>query len=388
MRIGLVDISNEYLKLTSNFGVLSLGQGYNVLEFDVILWNLHSQISHSKIGPIIEDLELFLSKGKNLVILYSPGSIRIPLPGLKKIIEVNTLKGSAVNFHGDKHNSSLSRLKTHQMQYTSCLYSPDGEIEPVVTAKEGGAILCAKTNTLSGITLLMPLVNPYYQVGGGTDLINDLDNFFNSFKTSIKNIQIPTWFSEFETETERLLKSENEKLSSAIISINHQISENILKIEELEKLKLLLVADGDALEELVKTALEELEINVYKGDQGKVDFILEYENFIGVCEVKGLSGSAAERNVRQVETWKGLYEDRHSLTPKGILIVNTFKLKNPSLRTDPSFPEPMMEYVKVAKTCLITTLQLYKIILETRHDPSKRKAIVQSMFQTIGRLEY
>ena len=156
----------------------------------------------------------------------------------------------------------------------------------------------------------------------------------------------PSWATDFMTQTElKLLKTRNE--------INQ-------KLGKYNKYRPLFWETGDYLQELVIDAFEEMGIEVTKlpkESHGDFEFTIE-ESLIGVCEVKGLSGNADRRNLRQLLDYFIEQRDIEKKNVTGVFIVNHFRKEKPAEREKP-VTEDALDLIKKYKFHILTTIQLY-----------------------------
>ena len=129
------------------------------------------------------------------------------------------------------------------------------------------------------------------------------------------------------------------------------------------KFKPLLYETGVNLENLVIDAFREMGIKVRKLPEGSyADFEFQIsEDLIGICEVKGLTGSANIRHLRQLLQYFIEQRDIEKRNVKGIFIVNHFRNKNPKERDKP-LTNDAEELVKKYGFVVLTTVDLYNYI--------------------------
>ena len=84
---------------------------------------------------------------------------------------------------------------------------------------------------------------------------------------------------------------------------------------------------------------------------------------MGVCEVKGLEGSADRRNLRQLLDYYIEQRDIEERNVKGILIVNHYRNQKPNDRGNPATPEGM-DLAKKHNFCILSTAELYNLLIQ------------------------
>lgn len=216
------------------------------------------------------------------------------------------------------------------------------------------------------------------------EFFNDLYIILEKIYTPKINFDSPIWSEKY------FLPEENKYLKS-VIEIENQIKvliteKNVVqqKIEELRLCKHLFTGTGKSLEQIVEKVFIELGFTILKKEvTNKDDIIARIENKVLVIEVKGLNGTAAQKNARQLENWLTDYEpENETIQVKGLLVVNSFKDILLEERTEPTFPHSMLEYSIKREHCLMTGLQLLGILINIQRDPSKKDNIIDSIFST------
>lgn len=124
-----------------------------------------------------------------------------------------------------------------------------------------------------------------------------------------------------------------------------------------------------------------------EGEIGRDDLIIKYNEKIAVIEVKGVSKSAAEKHVTQLEKWVSEYHLKNEIKAKGILVINAFKDVPLSERKEKPFPDQMLPYSQKREHCLITGLQLLGLYLDCKNNPIKKEEIIEILFCTDGIFE-
>ena len=121
-----------------------------------------------------------------------------------------------------------------------------------------------------------------------------------------------------------------------------------------------------------------------EGEIGRDDLIIKYNEKIAVIEVKGVSKSAAEKHVTQLEKWVSEYHLKNEIKAKGILVINAFKDVPLSERKEKPFPDQMLPYSQKREHCLITGLQLLGLYLDCVNNLSKKEKMINLLFETNG----
>lgn len=167
-------------------------------------------------------------------------------------------------------------------------------------------------------------------------------------------------FQDFDKYT-----SEIEELKTKLVGIREDIEQKETEFSELKRTRdILLNGQGiSILQYKVKEVFNELGISFEDGPESRDDLILKDDGgkTILVCEVKGKSKSASEGDAAQLEKWRTRVFEVEEHEPKGLLIVNAWREKEPKDRNEDAFPDQMLDYCKNKGFCLMTTVQLYNI---------------------------
>lgn len=172
------------------------------------------------------------------------------------------------------------------------------------------------------------------------------------------------WTKHYTFPKKEDFVSEIDTLNSQLKRITEKLQEKERELADLELIRdVLLNGQGKLLEQVVKKVFNELGVSFQVGPEGRDDLILkdEKDKTILVCEVKGVKSSAAEDHGTRLNKWCDRVYEEEKLLPKGLLIVNAWREKDPLKREVP-FPNQMIEeYCKPKKFCLMTTFQLFNI---------------------------
>lgn len=194
----------------------------------------------------------------------------------------------------------------------------------------------------------------------------------------------PPWlhryrFAEDATTAQKITELEKEK-----DRICAEIEEFQKHNDVSDKWKRLLYASGDELEEQVMAAFSLLGFHVERGPEGRADIILQTDTQRAVVEVKGLNGSAAEKNAAQLEKWISEEMLNGSGKAKGILVVNSHRQLPVDARTAPSFPHQMVTFSTAREHCLVTSVQLLAMVRAVMEDGTCAPSITESLMRTNG----
>ena len=195
---------------------------------------------------------------------------------------------------------------------------------------------------------------------------------------------LPEWTKTIYVPGEKAIAEKAEKARSKIEAIKKALEKSLSELEETQKLKVLLSGTGTLLENTVKDILSRIGFSVSPAQPGRADICAYYNEQPIVCEVKGLTKSAGEKNAAQLEKWAALFYEEHDCSSKPILIVNAFKDLPLMERNEDAFPPQMLPYATSRGHCLMTTTQLLCMYIDILSDPSKADSIISNLLNTVG----
>lgn len=169
-------------------------------------------------------------------------------------------------------------------------------------------------------------------------------------KEQIATETVPPWANEYMTENEL-------KLFTSFREIEK-------KLGKYTKFKALLWETGPNLENLVISLFEEIGIKVDKlSPESHADFECPLSaDLTGVFEVKGLSGNADRRNMRQLLDYFVEQRDIELRNVKGIFIITHFKDKKPSERRKPATKDAY-DLARKHNFVIMPTTKLYELFV-------------------------
>ncbi|WP_327300775.1 hypothetical protein [Streptomyces goshikiensis] len=194
----------------------------------------------------------------------------------------------------------------------------------------------------------------------------------------------PAWLHRYQFPEDAAVAQKVEELEMKASEISSEIASLKSQTESSDRWKRLLYSTGDELEAQVIEAFRFLGFDAEKGPEGRADVVLRLGDSRAVSEVKGLSGSAAEKNAAQLEKW--LSEEMLSGfgKVKGILVVNSHRHLPPEVRNGRPFPHQMVGFSTPREHCLVTTCQLLAMVRAVMGDPSLAPSIAEELLATTG----
>jgi len=301
--------------------------------------------------------------------------------GLALKEKVVKASGQNIEFRGDSIFAKSWETIKGVCQYNAYFKTPLGS--PFLFIKDTNYSVASWIKYNEGYIFFIP----------GT--VDDSDTHFHNFVAAAKSLtdgitvlsggtSMPEWANNYISPEEAALRGQLIELNDELRRVTNAIGDLEIKIQEAGKYKILLYGTGVGLEEQVTFALEEIGFTVQRGINNRNDLLLKYGEKTGVVEVKGVSKSAAEKHAAQLEKWVSEYFAETGILPKGFLIINTFNQVDPRQRTEASFPNQMIKYSTSRNHCLLTTVQIFNILLYIRIHPEEKEKIINSLFENVG----
>ena len=212
---------------------------------------------------------------------------------------------------------------------------------------------------------------------------NDLSNLSGLLLN--EEVELPTYSKNYLLPNEEIMINDIEKSKHELDKLLNDIENKEKALLNLQKQKILFTGTGTQLEINSVEQFKNIGFSIikYNPDSVDEDIVIEYKNQIAVVEVKGISGSATEKHTSQIVKWKSEYHIENDIMPKGILLVNAFNDKELECRQD-YFPNQMLKYATHQEICLLTTIQLYNIMIYLEKNPEEKENIINEIFNTKG----
>ncbi|PWC05127.1 hypothetical protein [Agromyces badenianii] len=196
----------------------------------------------------------------------------------------------------------------------------------------------------------------------------------------------PSWSERFATQQVLELRAEVAKRHAAVDRARGRLAKAKESTDRAEALDQLYLGTGRQLELRVADVMRLLGAVVSEQEPGRADLHVEFDGRPAVLEVKGRTGSAAEKDAAQLEKWVAAALETSGTAPKGILVVNAWRELPLDERTQTDFPAQMIPYSTAREHALVTGLELFCIAQEVLTDPSKRDFWRGKLTATIGRI--
>lgn len=243
-----------------------------------------------------------------------------------------------------------------------------------------------------GNLLFLPPLELPYQDGDDDEyrwwkILKSLEDLNKSLKDNlsvITNVQFPEWIDNYMLGSEKKEKEKLLQLEQKATELQQKIAKQYQTLDTYLGLKTLLFESGGNLETSIEKIFRELGYEILPAAKNRDDLIIKLNQDIAVIEIKGVNGSASEKNAAQLEKWVSEYYLDYGIRPKGILIVNAFREKPLNLRNEPDFPNQMMKYATRRDQCLISSTDLLNLYLAFLNKNLSLHKIHELLFNTIG----
>jgi len=189
------------------------------------------------------------------------------------------------------------------------------------------------------------------------------------------------------------IESKLEKIENKISALNEEKSEFEEQKTELESYRALLYESGIPLEIIVRKVFTELRYAPKPPKLGE-EYIIEFNNTIGVIECKGVNKSISRRDFRQLFERVKEYETKFNLIVKGILIANAWRNIKPEKRDTkekPIFPAGEDGVIEIAERhhiALVNTIDLFNTFCKFLDKKIKPREILETIFQADGIVKF
>ena len=244
----------------------------------------------------------------------------------------------------------------------------------VLAVNEAGKPVAADFSLGKGTLILLPLSN-HEKCG---DIL--IECAVGAFEKPLARPP-PSWIEKIRMPGEDVdLKHLNE-LSSDLSKLQEAYQRTRLDLEEKTLVKRILYEKDKALEEAVRKAFEELGFTLRR--EGDKDWIASSDAREAILEVTGSDGSIDIDKLRQLLNY--LIDDykETGIEKKAILVGDHFANDPPGARGEP-FTNKVLAESDVHSICLLSTLQLFKMICYSRDGKMKAADIRKKILESIG----
>ena len=285
----------------------------------------------------------FLQLGRIVVVFPCVGNIESLLP-ISLSMQAST--GQRVEFRGPDHLKAFWASVQNDMQYLTYFEKAPGQ--PFLFVAATNKALATLVKIERGHILFLPWLKP--QHAGPVAYEQVCKRFVAAFQKLAEHISpkkvavtFPTWSIHYGWSSEQELRANLGLIQQQADELSRTITAKSRRLEAEERLKILFTAKGDDLSEAVTEVFQELGAKAVPGEPGRDDIIIEFEGKHAVAEIKGRNGSAAEKDVAQLQKWVSISLADREIDAKGILLVNAFCDTPIAERIEQAFPDQMLK---------------------------------------------
>jgi len=351
------------------------------------------------------ELQSYFKNGGNLLLFNSDNTLK---KFLIKNGEQVTSEGSfdfLTLFNLNQKNFQLKRASGHNLisqnfykDFFECYFCSYeviytkylGNSIASVTKTDEPVALCVPIE--KGNILFLPALELHYEDGDDDeyrwekilDSLEDLNDSLKSQKRETIKIHYPDWIDDYMLGTEKHASGELLELEKMAEELQGKIHRQYEILDRYRGLKSLLFESGKNLEKVIEDIFKEFGYEILPAASNRDDLIIKFNDEIAVIEIKGVNGSASEKNAVQLEKWVSEYRLNYDVVPKGILIVNAFREKPIIERTEDTFPNQMLKYALGRDQCLMSTTDLLNIYLAFSSQQIDFGDIHRLLFNTTG----
>lgn len=195
----------------------------------------------------------------------------------------------------------------------------------------------------------------------------------------------PSWIKEINLPGDLELRQSIYDLNDKILDLKNQKDKFKAKLAQKNGLKSILFETGEFLEESVFNVFQILEFDVANiSDQKRSDFLIKTtDGGIILVEVKGKRGGLTRQDLRALADWVTEYWKEHGEEAKGLMVLNPYRLDPPHERED-FFPHDCIQFSKKRDFCLMTTMDLFKVLEDNLEGKTTREEIEKRILETKG----
>jgi hypothetical protein len=194
----------------------------------------------------------------------------------------------------------------------------------------------------------------------------------------------PSWIKNIKIPKEDALQELLQTLAEKISKLQTEYRAAITKFEEETLIKKLLYEKDETLEEVVRSAFEELGFTLIRKDDK--DWIASSDAGEAILEVTGSDGPIDIDKLRQLLNYLIDEYKESGVEKKAILVGNHFANNPPETRGEP-FTRKVIEESVVHSICLLPTVELFKMVCYLREEKMKAEELRKKIVNTIGIFE-
>jgi len=390
--------------------VLELLSNSDIEAFDLVIIRLSSlkqEILNLKYGPTqlrqllnerSKEIHRILKRGGSVIFVIDNDPIITWNNSSTSLNLLDEMSPFEINFSyeprtGDRVNVSDALLKlANKVKFSYVATFSETSLPILAKADKSGACVGFYMRAEKGVLTYLPkFIVKHDRSADGVKPMNiaeEIKFMIEALANNVSQQEAPEWIKMIELPGEQKLNLKLAQLTTQLDEINQQIADTNVLLNSMAADKSILYTNGRQLELDVARIFRVMGFRVDQPDANDEDIVLTSEEFLGVVEVKGQKGSAAVKNLAQLEKWVTNYQIDKDKSPKPIMVINTFMDKPILERTEKSFPDNAVEYGEKRNHCLITTHVLLKIYIDFVNNTLGHEEVLQIINGTSGVLHY
>ena len=227
------------------------------------------------------------------------------------------------------------------------------------------------------------LTCPRLDAAGLSDFAAAFTDFYRVLADDTKLPELPAWHDQYLIPGEAQMAGLLEQIEKALAEVSAMREQKLAEKKELGYLKRLFTDEGPSLRYAAATALKGMGFEVQPGPRGKDELVIKAGDVTAIVLTRGKTHAASEADAVDLDKAVQRYFKAHGVTPKGILVVNSFRDLPLLERREATYPIPMQQYARKRDQCLITGLQLLCLCFDARRGDNSARAR-DELLQTVG----
>ena len=191
----------------------------------------------------------------------------------------------------------------------------------------------------------------------------------------------PDWSIQIEFDKSRTIKEKIQDFKKSECEIQQKIQSHQGELAHLNEYKKLLWATGHPLEDIIHSCFNnDLNLQISRPQKGEDDGIFEFESIIYLVEIKSGENKPArfDELSKLIARMNKLKETHSKKNVKGLFIMNHYANFSLNERKEP-FSNQIKEHSKIENITLLTSPDLYNIMMELLHGKITREDAIKKM---------
>jgi len=218
---------------------------------------------------------------------------------------------------------------------------------------------------------------PTLENGLSIEIISILEKVLNC---SLERCE-PDWSIQIEFDKSRTIKEKIQDFKKSECEIQQKIQSHQGELAHLNEYKKLLWATGHPLEDIIHSCFNnDLNLQISRPQKGEDDGIFEFESIIYLVEIKSGENKPArfDELSKLIARMNKLKETHSKKNVKGLFIMNHYANFSLNERKEP-FSNQIKEHSKIENITLLTSPDLYNIMMELLHGKITREDAIKKM---------